>query len=195
MTNILLYIDPGLRHWLKKIAPKDILDLGANTGNFSFIAAEYAYKLIALESDIYCIDLINQRNLKEKKNVYTALDQITEPNPTLGFQYGEINSIENRVISHTVLNLGLSHHLYFTYKLSFKQLAEYGATVCKNHLIIEFISSFDNKVKLITTPFSKSPVNYNIEEFIKSFDQYFTLEENIKELDSHRTMLLFKKLS
>lgn len=184
-----------VRNWLKRLSPSVILDLGANTGNFSFIAAEYADKVIALESDIYCVDLINQRNLREKKNVYIALSQITEPNPMLGFQYGEINSIENRVNSHTVLNLGLSHHLYFTYKLSFKQLAEYSSTVCKNHLIIEFISSSDNKVKLITTPFSKSPVNYNIEEFIKSFDQYFTLEESIKVLDSHRTLLLFKKLS
>ena len=52
--------------WLKQIQPTTVLDLGANTGKFSMLAANYAQKVIALESDDICVDILEQQMINEK---------------------------------------------------------------------------------------------------------------------------------
>ena len=139
-----------IRKWLEITKPKSVLDLGANTGKFSFIAAEYAEKVISLEGDENCVDEIEYQ-IKEKKHesVYTLIGNIAEPSPTIGLQNDETNSICKRANSDLILGLALTHHLHISNKLSFKRIANIFSSLSLKYLIVEFIPITDAKVQIL----------------------------------------------
>lgn len=78
-----------IRKWLEIIKPKSVLDLGANTGKFSFIAAEYAERVISLEADEKCVDKIEEKISTRNNNIYTLIGNVAEPFPSIGFLNSE----------------------------------------------------------------------------------------------------------
>jgi hypothetical protein len=139
-----------VREWLKITNPESVIDLGANTGKFSFIAKEYSEKIIAVESDYICVDRIEKRIQNEKlKNFTVLVGDFTIPTPNLGLLNREFNSIYKRGKSDIVFALAIVHHLYFTYNLSFQHILENIALLCNNNAIVEFIEIEDEKVNLI----------------------------------------------
>ena len=55
-----------VKKWLEQLQPVSVLDLGANTGKFSFLAAPFTKRLIAMESDDICVDLMEAQIKKQK---------------------------------------------------------------------------------------------------------------------------------
>jgi SAM-dependent methyltransferase len=183
-----------IRKWLEIIKPKSVLDLGANTGKFSFIAAEYAEKVISLEGDENCVDEIEYQ-IKEKKHesVYTLIGNLAKPSPTIGFLNSGTESIYKRGCSDVVLGLALGHHLHISNRLSFEQISLIFASFSNEYLIVEFIPITDTKVQILIKDKSINLIQYNENYFTKALSRWFLIKEAISLKDSGRRLFLLEK--
>lgn len=183
-----------IRKWLEIIKPKSVLDLGANTGKFSFIAAEYAERVISLEGDENCVDEIEEQiNLKKNSNVFTLIGNIAEPSPTIGLLNCQMESIYKRASSDVVLGLALVHHLHISNSLSIEQISLLFASFSNEYLIVEFIPLNDKKVQLLIKNKIINEMNYNEVNFINALSNWFNVIEVLSLKETGRKLLLLKK--
>jgi SAM-dependent methyltransferase len=183
-----------IRKWLEKIKPKSVLDLGANTGKFSFIAADYAERVISIEGDEKCVDEIEEQiNVRKLDNIYTLLGNVAEPSPTIGFLNSGTESIYKRGCSDVVLGLALVHHLHISNRLSFEQISLIFASFSNEYLIVEFIPIADNKVQILIKGKSINLISYNEDHFIKAISNWFLIKEAISLKGSGRRLFLLEK--
>jgi 2-polyprenyl-3-methyl-5-hydroxy-6-metoxy-1,4-benzoquinol methylase len=182
-----------IRKWLEIIKPKSVTDLGANTGKFSFIAAEYAERVISIEGDEKCVDEIEEKISIKNSNVFTLIGNIDNPSPTIGFVNSGTESIYKRGCSDVVLGLALVHHLHISNRLSFEQISLLFDRFSNEYLIVEFIPITDNKVQILIKGKSINLIEYNEDYFIKALSSWFHIKEAISLKDSGRSLFLLEK--
>jgi FkbM family methyltransferase len=189
-----------IKKWLNELKPKTVIDLGANTGRFSFLAAKEVEQVIALESDYNCVDTIESAIDKTAlKNITVIQMDLAETTPSFGVIEKEYSSIFNRLSNinlspSLVMALAIVHHLHITNFLSFTQIAELLAKFNSKYLIIEFVPIQDSKVQLLIKNKQKDFSSYTQENFTASLLQYFKLIEVKKMEDTDRQLLLLEKL-
>lgn len=192
--SYILSKEKAIRNWISSTNPQSVLDLGANVGKFSFIASEYAEKVISIESDEICVDEIDKLiTLHKIKNVYPVIGDLSQPSPGLGLLNNETLPLFERAESDMVLSLALIHHLYFTKFMDFEVIFELFSKFTKNYLIVEFIPNLDRKVKVLMLGKSARAEGYNYELFMKNIHTNFELIEQVKLDFSSRTLLLLRK--
>jgi SAM-dependent methyltransferase len=183
-----------VQNWLKQLQPLSVLDLGANTGKFSFLAAEFTKRVIALESDDICVDLMESQIKKQKlKHMTVLMQELAETSPNLGVNGKEIASIFNRAKSDMVMALAVEHHLHITNQISFAQIAEMYSMFSSKYLITEFVPESDSKVQLLIKNKNKDLSSYTLELYKISLEKYFNIIEATKLDDSDRILILLQK--
>jgi SAM-dependent methyltransferase len=183
-----------IRKWIEIIKPKSVLDLGANTGRFSFIAAEYAEKVISLEEDEKCVDEIEEKISIKNSNVFTLTGNVAEPSPTIGFLNSGTESIYKRGGADLVLGLALVHHLHLINRLSFEQISLIFADFSNKYLIVEFIPINDNKVQILIKGRSNNLIDYNENYFTLALSKYFFIKETLSLKNTCRKLFLIEKI-
>jgi hypothetical protein len=182
-----------IRNWLGEIKATKIIDLGANTGKFSFIASEYANSVISLEGDGNCVNkIISEIKEKNIENIFPLIGNIAEPTPSIGVLNSETETIYKRGESDVVLALAVTHHLYFTNKLSFEQINKVLTKFCRKFIIVEFIKKEDQKIKILTENKNYDFIKYNEFEFLLPYEKDFSLIEKKELKDSNRILFMFK---
>ncbi|MBS1627930.1 MAG: hypothetical protein JSR09_04370 [Bacteroidetes bacterium] len=180
--------------WLKKIGPVSVADIGANTGNFSFIAAKYSGKVYAFDSDTNCIeDLFTKCKELQLQNITCAVEDMANPAPGMGWMNEEKIALLNRLKVNIVLALAVLHHLCITKYLPFEFVAKLFAHISEEYLIIEFVPKEDSKVKLLLTNREDIFIDYTEENFKKQFSIYFEFIEEISLNTSTRKLFLCRK--
>ena len=189
-----------IKNWLTRLKPKTVIDLGANTGRFSFLAAKQVEQVISIESDYNCVDAIeNAIDTGSVKNIVVGQMDLSETTPNFGVLEKEYSSIFKRVSNihlspSLVMGLAIVHHLHITNYLSFGQIAEILAKFNSKYLIIEFVPIQDSKVQLLIKNKQRDFSSYTQEKFTAALMQYFKLVEVKKMGDTDRELLLLEKL-
>ena len=182
-----------IRKWLDIIKPKSVLDLGANTGKFSFIAAEYAGRVVSLDGNERCVDKIENQISKNDDSTFTLVGNIASPSPQLGLFNSISENIFNRCNSELVLALALVHHLYITNRLNFNQITLLFAKYSSKYLIVEFTPIIDKKVQLLIKNKVINLKNYTEVQFINALSCCYTIKESISLKESERRLFLLEK--
>jgi SAM-dependent methyltransferase len=135
-----------VRAALAEFKPQKVLDVGANTGHFSQIAAALGAQVIAIDSDPNCAGECFRRARSESANVLPLVVDITRPTPALGWRNSECASFLDRARGQfdAVLMLALVHHLLVTERVSLKEILQLAAELTKSLLLIEFIPAEDS---------------------------------------------------
>lgn len=182
-----------VNRYLKTVNPKTVWDLGANNGSFSRIASEKGIFTIAFDIDPACVEL-NYREIvqRNEQNLLPILMDLTNPSPAIGWQHEERSSLVERGPGDMVLALALVHHLAISNNVPLQRIAEFFSTIA-NSLIIEFVSKHDTQVQKLLANRKDIFNEYNLENFEKSFSQYFTLEEKTPIPKSERILYLYRK--
>jgi ribosomal protein L11 methylase PrmA len=178
---------------LSTTKPETVLDVGSNTGTFSFIASKYAKHVISCDIDPVAV---NQQylHIKEKHstNISLMLQDITNPSPGIGWKNEERTPWLQRVPCHTVLALAILHHLVITHNLSFSHISMMLSLICKT-LIIEFIPKSDNQI-LSLLHIRKDIFSWYSEDFfVKEFSKHFHIVKKIPIQQSGRSIFIMKK--
>lgn len=169
-----------------------VLDLGANEGEFSLLCREDA-QVIATDFDSACIDSLYNRLKKEKRrNILPLVLDLTYPSPAMGWMNNERKAFFDRTKADVCMALALIHHLAIAKNISFQQLASFFSSIC-NTLVIEFVPKDDPKVQNMLQWRKDIFEDYTIEQFEKSFADFFLLDQKITVKNSRRILLTLRK--
>ena len=176
----------------KKIKPKQIWDLGANTGEFSITAAPYTKNVVALDIDPLAVER-NFQSLNKIKidNILPLIQDLTNPSPALGWHNKERMSLIERGPVDLVLALALIHHLAISNNLPLASIANFLHKITTN-LVIEFVPKPDSQVQKMLISREDIFDKYTQVQFEKEFGKYFTTKAKHKITGSKRTLYWLK---
>ena len=164
-----------VKSYLIRQKPKNVWDLGANTGEFSRIAAGLGIATISLDSDH---SAVNNNYLQVRQNgetnILPLLVDLTNPTADLGWAHQERKSLERRGPSDLAMALALVHHLCISKNILFSMIGSYLAKICKS-LIIEFVPKEDSKVQILLRNREDIFPWYNQKTFEGEFSKYFRI--------------------
>ncbi len=78
-----------VRRTLESIAPTRVLDIGANTGDFSVLATQFGAEVVALERDLGAADRIFSAARDRNLPITTICADIARPTPAAGWENAE----------------------------------------------------------------------------------------------------------
>ena len=179
---------------LVSIQPTAVIDIGANEGTFSRIAAEHAKFVLSADIDPVAVEL-NYFTLRKdgQKNVLPLLIDLTNPSPGIGWANTERRSFLERINVDTVMALALIHHLSISNNIPFGKIAHLFSLLGRN-LIIEFIPKSDSQVQKLLSTREDIFYDYNQESFESAFLRFFSIEEKKKIVGSERILYRMKAL-
>ena len=169
-------------------APGVCLDLGANSGAFSEIAARYARHVVAADIDPCAVEFLYQLNREKVPNLVPVLLDLNNPAPALGVLNAERDSFFDRFRGDLVLGLALIHHLRITGNWSLEQIAELFARLAPKALV-EFVPREDPQVKQLLRGREEYCPDWTLDEMCRVFARKYKNCERIPIPGSCRTLL------
>jgi SAM-dependent methyltransferase len=132
---------------LAAIDPGTVVDLGANDGTYSLLAADHAGYVVAADSDEAVIDGLYRRLRSERReDVLPLVLDVTDPSPALGWRNRERAPFAQRVHPDAVLALALVHHLAIGANVPLSEVVDWLVSL-GGRLIVEFVDRDDPMVK------------------------------------------------
>jgi ribosomal protein L11 methylase PrmA len=132
-----------------EIRPVRVVDLGANTGAFSAIAARAGAYVVATDIDHGAVERCFRRTSAEQdRNILPLVVDLTSPTPAVGWLNVERASFLDRCSGKTdlVLALALIHHLVIGNNVPLRSVFDLLARTGSN-CIVEFVKKCDSQVQ------------------------------------------------
>ena len=178
---------------VKQLEPEMVWDLGANTGEFSCIAASHGSFVVSIDGDPACTEHLFQKLSQERKikAVLPLTMDLANPSPALGWNNSERFSLQDRGPADLVLGLALIHHLVLTSCVPLSLIAEWFGNLSK-HLLVEFIPPTDPMVQKLLANRGNEHLPYNLDVFQTSFGEFFSFVDQTI-LNNGRTLFLCER--
>lgn len=176
----------------KNLAPRTVLDIGCNTGEFSILASKTGAKVIAFDADSYCVDILYKKAKSQDLTILPLTMDILNPTPGMGWRGVQFRNAQERFKSDMVYALAIVHHLVFSKGLDFVRIIQSIKDFCNKWLIIEYISSDDQAVKLLPPRPSLDYSFYNQDNFLRALSEQFSEVTVLPRYSSSRTLILAK---
>lgn len=183
-----------ITQWLEKAGAHNVIDLGANNGMFSIIAASHVKHVLAIESDHECVEQIRENiTAAQLRNIDTVLADITIPTPATGWENKERFSLLQRVSCDLLLALAVIHHICIGSNVPLVFTARLFAGLTNRYLLIEFVPRNDPKVAGMLANRKDIFTDYTEDVFIAAYQQYFKLVDTADCDASGRKLYLWEK--
>jgi hypothetical protein len=166
---------------LAEVPAGSLCDLGANTGEYSRLAKDTGYKVLATDKDYDCVESIASRY----PDILTLVVDLSNPSPAIGWANKERRGFLERLKVDTILALALIHHICIGNNVPVGKVAELLANHCSN-LIIEFIPPEDPKAGLLAG--DKQFPSYSQQLFEEEFSKHFRITQRVDIEDSCRSI-------
>ncbi len=134
-----------VRRVLESTHPARVLDIGANTGDFSAFVASLGAEVVALERDQAAADrlvrMARQRNLP----ILTIHADLARPTPAVGWRNAESLALLPRLESQfdLVLMLAVIHHLLLMEQVPLSEILALCHRLTRRHLVVEWVPVAD----------------------------------------------------
>ena len=169
---------------------KSVIDFGANEGEFSLLAANKNIQTIATDMDHSAINnLYKKIKAANIKNILPLLMDLSHPSPAIGLNNDERSSFLDRAKCDLAMALALVHHLAIGKNIPFEKIAQVFAGR-SNYLIVEFVPKQDEKIQSMLKQKKDIYADYNEENFVRSFAQFFTVVKKQPIASSGRSLYL-----
>ena len=136
-----------LAYALGRANPRVVLDLGANDGHFSRIAASHGAHTVAVDGDETVLDRFY--NHLGGASISVVLADLTNPAPSQGWRGAERPGLFERVSPDLVVAYGLIHHLIYTASVPPTSVLGWLRSF-EAPLALEYVSPSDEMVAVLT---------------------------------------------
>jgi SAM-dependent methyltransferase len=183
-----------VRQVLQDIRPANVLDIGANTGTYSMLAAEFGARVVALDTDLAAIDQLWKYALDGSRNVLPLLVNIARPSPALGWENSESISFLDRAEQRfeLVMMLAVIHHLLLMDQSPLEQIAALAARLTRRHLLIEWVPQSDPMFQALVRGRDALYRGLTLDRMQAVFASTFSVASRC-DLANGRTLLLMEK--
>lgn len=174
-------------------APRTVWDLGANTGEFSRLAADRGIPTVAFDIDPAAVEK-NYLRVKDRgeKKLLPLLMDLTNPSPSIGWDHAERMSLAERGPADLVLALALVHHLAISGNVPLGHIARFLHRVARN-LVIEFVPRSDSQVSRLLVVRKDIFSQYTQDTFEAEFGPYFQIHRREPVAGSQRVLYLMSR--
>jgi len=173
--------------------PRRTLDIGANTGEFSEIAAAQG-EVVALDIDERSVAAIWDRARTKRLPILPLVGNFGRPTPALGWRNRELESLLGRAAGSfdLVLMLAVVHHLRVTEGVPVAEQFDAVAAITRRHLLVEYVPVTDPMFAAIAR--GREPLYGDClrAEFEATLLQRFQIERK-HELPNGRVLYLARK--
>lgn len=182
-----------------------LLDIGANTGWFSRLAASTGISVISTDIDMPCVDNLRRIAKLRQSNIlplWMSFDDLIVESYSLDAQGNQQEfpfhmAATARLQSDVVLCLGLLHHLTLGMGKSFAEVASILTPLAQKVLILEFIELDDplivNEPAFFPNRSKFAQGEYSKEACLKCFSEDFELENVTLSHPQSRALIIMRR--
>jgi len=180
---------------LSRVGAGRVLDIGANTGEYSLMAADQGASVVAADFDVAALDRLYER-IKVKRSLITpVVFNIARPTPALGWDNREIDSflVRARGQFRMIMMLALLHHLVVTERVPLEFIVKLFFDLEAPFLLIEWVSPEDSRFRQIARTHGDLYANLSEEVFERELEVHFRIAERLPLSSKTRTLYLAKR--
>ncbi|MFZ0337993.1 MAG: class I SAM-dependent methyltransferase [Terracidiphilus sp.] len=183
-----------VREALERCRPAEVLDIGANTGSYSRIAAETGAKVVALDSDAAALEALWEMATRESLDVTALVANIARPTPAAGWRNREHLSLLDRLTGKfdLVLMLAVIHHLILREQLPLKHIAELSASLTRRWLLVEWVPPSDPMYQEWLRGRDELYGHLTEDDLKRAYSPLFAVADRL-ELSNRRVLLLLER--
>jgi SAM-dependent methyltransferase len=157
--------------------PTRVVDLGANTGEYSRIAAAAGAFVVAADVDQGAVEICFRNARRERsQNLLPLVLDITNPTPAVGWMNRERRAFIDRCSENTdlVLALALLHHLALGNNVPLSTAVDFLASIGRE-AVVEFVGKDDSQVRRLLQTRKDTFMDYSEQGFEYALDRRFAV--------------------
>jgi SAM-dependent methyltransferase len=180
---------------IETVHPGRVLDIGANTGEFSALAASLGARVIALERDPAAADRLFNMARERSLAIQTIHADIARPTPAVGWQNAESIALLPRLEAQfdLVLMLAVIHHLILMEQIPLPAILGLCHHLTRQHLVIEWIPVDDPMYQSLMRGRDSLYGSLSESDLLSACEGRF-LTINRQQLDNGRILFLFQRI-
>lgn len=181
---------------LQRCRPMRVLDLGANTGTFSLIAAGGGAEVVAIDVDAAALEVLWRAAATERFPITTVLANIARPTPAAGWLNREHFSLLDRLTGKfdMVLMLALIHHLILREQLPLAHIGDLCASLTRHWLVLEWVPPTDSMCQEWLRGRDELYGHFTEGDLLEAFARHFVVSDRCA-LANGRVLLLLERIS
>jgi len=181
-----------VRAVLERIRPACVLDVGANTGFYSRIAARNGANVMAWDTDVQVCDVNWQIARREGLAILPTVADFARPTPSVGWQNGENASLLGRTKSRfdCVLMLGILHHLLVGDQIPLPAIIEQLQEISTRWVIAEWIPKEDSHFDELCRGRHELYSHLSEEFFVQALSRRFVVRDSTQLANGRSLWLL-----
>lgn len=178
--------------WIEQVTPRQVWDLGANTGLFSRLASKREIYTVAFDVDAAAVERNYQQAKAEKDaHLLPLMLDLTNPSSAMGWHHRERASFLQRGPADLVVALALVHHLAISNNVPLEALTAFFAESGR-WLIVEFVPKSDSQVQKLLRSREDIFPDYTRQGFEQAFGQRFKIHQAVPLRESERWLYLME---
>lgn len=183
-----------VKNALSACSPRSVLDIGANTGEYSRIAAESGARVVAWDPDAGAAE----RNWLEAErrglDILPVVADAARPTPAVGWRNSESLSLLERAKGRfdCLLLLGVVHHLLLHDQIPLPEIASLAAELSRRWVIAEWVPK--NDPRFVDLCACRDELYSHLDEalFVATMAAHFAVVKR-ELLGNGRVLFLFEK--
>jgi SAM-dependent methyltransferase len=181
---------------LAAISPSHVLDVGANSGVYSRIAAHAGAEVVAWDTDVEASDLNWQWARREGLRILPIVADFARPAPAVGWRNEESASLLDRAKGRFdfVLMLGILHHLLIADQIPLEEILAQLWEISSRWAIVEWISREDPQFESLCRGRQELYSNLSEEFFLHALEKCCAIRKQAR-LPNGRILCLVEKCS
>lgn len=183
-----------VRAALKRCNPARVLDIGANTGTYSLLAAHAGARVAAIDSDAEALGVLWREADRQKLSVTTIVANIARPTPAVGWRNQDQLSLLDRLGEkfEMVLMLSVIHRLMLREQVPLTGIAELGVALTRRWLVLEWVPPSDAAYQEGMRDRDPLYGRLSEDDLKGAFARFFNVVERTL-LENQRVLLLFER--
>jgi SAM-dependent methyltransferase len=175
---------------LSDLKPQSVLDVGANIGRYSAIAARGGARVTACEADAAALALCHETARADGLNILPLVINVFSSAPTAGRGGVACPGPIERFKSELVMGLAVMHHVVALQRLPMTRICELFAALSERLLLLEFVPALKPKMGASVVP---NLDDYTAEDVESCLKQHFRLVTVSPSFPAGRKFLLCEK--
>jgi SAM-dependent methyltransferase len=179
---------------LERCRPSCVLDVGANTGTYSLMAADAGAQVVALDSDSGAVETLWRSAAEKKQKITAMVANIARPTPATGWRNREQISLLDRLIGKfdLVLMLAVIHHLILREQVPLGLIGDLCAKLTRRWMVLEWVPPSDPMYQEWLRGREDLYGSLSEADLLDAFAPFFHVLER-RVLGNERVLLLFER--
>jgi 2-polyprenyl-3-methyl-5-hydroxy-6-metoxy-1,4-benzoquinol methylase len=180
---------------LEEFQPRRVLDVGANTGHFSEVAARAGASVVAIDADAAAVGRIWKRAKQGALDILPLVVDFCRPTPAVGWRNREWPSFLERARGgfDMTMMLAVAHHLLVTERVPLEEMLDLAAELTNDLLLIEYVAPDDPMFRRLVRGRGALYAHLTTSHFDAAVRSRFRLVRKKLLPGSSRTLYLLRK--